>query len=340
MKNNLLDEKSSYSGQQRLRTTIDLCRYSPEQFEIRRDVALSELPGPGEGAGITWVHVCGLAASETVSGVCALFCIDALAVQDILNVNHPSKIEEKEKYNVVISKLFVRDEGVQAAIVQGDGFVLTFVETEETGLFDEVVGGIRSNAFRIRSRQSDYLLTVVLNGIAANHLAEINRIDASMDDLESQLLASANDKSLGARIQSLRRDYLRVKQTVLPLKEQYPKLLRSESPLIHKANRAFFNDVNDHILNVSQKVEICRETLASLVDLYIANNDLRMNDIMKRLTVVSTIFIPLTFLAGVWGMNFEQMPELSWKWGYPSAIGLMGLIGVSVYLFLRSKKWN
>ena len=108
---------------------------------------------------------------------------------------------------------------------------------------------------------------------------------------------------------------------------------------MHKVNRAFFNDVNDHLQFVLQTIEICRETLSSLVDLYISNNDLRMNDIMKRLTIVSTIFIPLTFLVGVWGMNFKIMPELDWQYGYVYAWILMLLVGGAVYWFFRKKKW-
>ena len=108
---------------------------------------------------------------------------------------------------------------------------------------------------------------------------------------------------------------------------------------MYKANCAFFNDVNDHLQFVLQTIEICRETLSSLVDLYISNNDLRMNDIMKRLTIVSTIFIPLTFLVGVWGMNFKMMPELDWRYGYCFAWALMIIIGIMVYAFFRKKKW-
>ena len=130
-----------------------------------------------------------------------------------------------------------------------------------------------------------------------------------------------------------------MKKSVLPLKEQYVKLLRGENLLMHKVNRAFFNDVNDHLQFVLQTIEICRETLSSLVDLYISNNDLRMNDIMKRLTVVSTIFIPLTFLVGVWGMNFKLMPELDWQYGYFFAWSLMVVIGIIVYAYFRMKKW-
>ena len=132
---------------------------------------------------------------------------------------------------------------------------------------------------------------------------------------------------------------MKVKRDVYPLKDQYNRLLRAENLLMHKANRAFFNDVNDHLQFVLQTIEICRETFSSLVDLYISNNDLKMNDIMKRLTVVSTIFIPITFLAGVWGMNFEFMPELDWRYGYLMAWALMIIIGGGIYLFFKKKGW-
>lgn len=126
----------------------------------------------------------------------------------------------------------------------------------------------------------------------------------------------------------------------MPLREQFQRLLRSDSGLVRKASRPFFNDVSDHLQNAVQLVEGCRETLSSLMDLYISNNDLRMNDIMKRLTIVSTIFIPLTFLVGVWGMNFERMPELHWRYGYAAAWGVMLVVGVAAYFIFRAKRWR
>mgnify|MGYP002536589046 CR=1 FL=1 len=167
----------------------------------------------------------------------------------------------------------------------------------------------------------------------------ISSIDDALEDLEEELLTITDENDIGIQIQSLRRQYMLMKKSILPLKEQYVKLLRAENLLIHKVNRAFFNDVNDHLQFVLQTIEICRETLSSLVDLYISNNDLRMNDIMKRLTIVSTIFIPLTFLVGVWGMNYKWMPELDWRYGYLFAWILMGVIGIVVYLYFRKKKW-
>ena len=129
-----------------------------------------------------------------------------------------------------------------------------------------------------------------------------------------------------------------MKRSMMPQKEKYIKLVRGEHSLIHKANRHFYSDVSDHLQFVLEAIEICRETLSSLVDLYYSNNDLKMNNIMKRLTVVSTIFIPLTFLVGVCGMNFQFMPELGWKYGYMYACGYMVITGIAIRLWLYRKK--
>jgi len=286
--------------------------------------------------------------TETIRQICTHFEIDFLILQDILNAEHPTKIEEHENYIVLITKIFhpyekKEDElcelqQQQVCIILGHNFVLTFLENE-TDFFDDISAALRNNILKIRSRQTDYLLSVLLNSVIGNYITIVSSIDDSLEDLEEELLTISEGKDIGIQIQSLRRQYMTMKKSVLPLKEQYVKLLRAENQLIHKANRAFFNDVNDHLQFVIQTIEICRETLSSLVDLYISNNDLRMNDIMKRLTVVSTIFIPLTFLVGVWGMNFKTMPELEWQYGYFFAWGLMITLGIIIYLYFKKKRY-
>ncbi len=298
---------------------------------------------------INWLQVHGMKDTETIREICSHFEIDFLVLQDILNANHPTKIEEHDKYIVLILKLFYpnthkgEDEldellQQQVCIILGSNYVLTFLE-KETDFFDDVNTALRNDVLKIRSRQTDYLFSVLLNSVMGNYISTISSIDDALEDLEEELLTITEGYDIGIQIQALRRQYMLMKKAILPLKEQYVKLLRAENLLIHKVNRAFFNDVNDHLQFVLQTIEICRETLSSLVDLYISNNDLRMNNIMKRLTIVSTIFIPLTFLAGVWGMNYKWMPELDWRYGYLFAWLVMGIIGIIVYLFFKKKNW-
>lgn len=343
MNNNLLSERLSYNGSSKTVTQMHLCTYSEESVEethARKFSTINEKIKPGA---INWLQVRGFDNTETVRQVCEHFEIDFLVMQDILNVKHPTKIEEHERYTVLILKVFGYNRKgdlsqQQISIIQGTDYVLTFAENK-TDFFDNVTEAIRGNVLKIRTRQSDYLLSVLLNNVMGNYTATISEVDDALEDMEEELLTITDKTDIGIQIQERRRQYLMMKKAIFPLKEQYVKLLRAENLLVHKVNRAYFNDVNDHLQFVLQTIDICRETLSALVDLYISNNDLRMNDIMKRLTVVSTIFIPLTFFAGVWGMNFKFMPELGWEYGYFGAWVLMLVVAVIVYIFFKKKKW-
>lgn len=351
MKNNLLSEKLIYNGESQTPTHLHLCVYNEAEIQEVTADKFRPVTEALNNERTNWLQVHGLRNTELIREICTHFEIDFLVLQDILNANHPTKIEEHEKYTVLILKIFrfvssEEDstdalnelEQQQVCIIQGNNYVLTFTENE-TDFFDDITAALQNDVMKIRGRQTDYLLSVLLNSIMGNYITTVSDIDDSLEDLEEELLTIANGKDIGIQIQSLRRQYMLMKKAVLPLKEQYIKLLRVENSLMHKVNRAYFNDVNDHLQFVLQTLEICRELLSSLVDLYISNNDLRMNDIMKRLTVVSTIFIPLTFLVGVWGMNFKMMPELDWRYGYLAAWVTMAIIGLIIYGYFKKKKW-
>ena len=309
MKNNLLSEKLIYTGDSLAPTHLYLCTYSTTEIQESSGNTFQSIKDTLDNTHINWLQVHGMKDTETIREICSHFEIDFLVLQDILNANHPTKIEEHDKYIVLILKLFYpnthkgEDEldellQQQVCIILGSNYVLTFLE-KETDFFDDVNTALRNDVLKIRSRQTDYLFSVLLNSVMGNYISTISSIDDALEDLEEELLTITEGYDIGIQIQALRRQYMLMKKAILPLKEQYVKLLRAENLLIHKVNRAFFNNVNDHLQFVLQTIEICRETLSSLVDLYISNNDLRMNNIMKRLTIVSTIFIPLTFLAGV-----------------------------------------
>lgn len=349
MRNNLLSEKLVYTGHSKVSTKLHLITYDSNEIHETSATDFSTIQKALNKDQINWLQVQGLKDTELIREICDHFSINFLIIQDILNANHLTKIEEHDDYIVLILKLFRHSENQeedesdellqqQVGIILGDNFVLTFLEND-SNFFNDVHTALRDNILKIRNRQSDYLLSVLLNGVIGNYINIVSSIDDALENLEEKLLSIHTQKDIGAQIQALRRQYMLIKKAVMPLKEQYIKLLRAECTLMHKANRAFYNDVNDHLQFVLQTIEICRETLSSLVDLYISNNDLRMNDIMKRLTIVSTIFIPLTFLVGVWGMNFQFMPELNWKYGYLFAWLLMFIIGIIVYLYFRKKKW-
>lgn len=343
MKNNLLSDQLVYNGVSTTATHLHLHRYNKNEMEEFSGETFKPLQKEIHKDSICWLQIHGLQNTEIIREISEYFGINFLVMQDILNIHHPTKIEEYDSHLVLIMKLFHSDKNKQLikqqiCIIQGENFVLTFSESDSL-FFNDVAMAIKNDVLSIRNRQTDYLLSVLLNNVMGNYRNTITEIEESLEEMESSLLSISSSNNLGAKIQNYRRQYMRIKRSVYPLKEQYSKLLRSESNLLHPSNKVFFNDVNDHLQFVLQTIDICREILSSLVDLYISNNDLRMNDIMKRLTVVSTIFIPLTFLVGVWGMNFKSMPELEWQHGYLIAWIIMIITAILGYLFFKKKKW-
>ena len=339
MKNNLLTEKLAYNGESRTKTHVHLLRYTADRFEESLCDDFTRFEPGKDPAEKLWVRVHGLEDAACIQEVCTRFGVDFLAVQDILNVDHPSKVEVFDDYNFLISSIVCHDRTSRVRLVQGSNFVLSFSEGE-SAFYDGVVEALRNNVLKIRQRTSDYLFSVMINELTANSIAGPLSTATAPATLEPELIPAPDSRDVGARLQNSRRRYMELKRIVLPLKEQYMRMLRSDVGLIREENLPFFNDVNDHLLHVSQLIDSCRETFSSLMDLSAANNDLRMNDIMKRLTIVSTIFIPLTFLAGVWGMNFRYMPELEWRYGYAMAWCVMLAVGVAAYFIFRTKRWR
>ena len=343
-KNNLLSEQLNYNGASRTPTHLHVCSYNATSVERHKTETADGLDLLLKKECINWIQVHGLQNAGTIRQVCERFNVDFLTTQDILNANHLTKIEEHDNYNVIILKLLSRNQDGEylpqhLGIVQGDNFLITFTE-QETDFFNEILSALDKNVLKIRNRQSDYLLSVILNSVMANFMSVLSAMEDELDDLEERFLSSDSYEDPGIdEIQTYRRNYRLIKKCILPLKEQINKLFHTENQLLHKVNRPFFNDVNDHLQFALQTLEGCRDMVGALIDLYISSNDQRMNSIMKQLTVVSTIFIPLTFLAGIWGMNFHFMPELDWKYGYVYAWALMIVLAVGIYYYFKHKKW-
>ncbi|MGL5937282.1 MAG: magnesium/cobalt transporter CorA [Phocaeicola sp.] len=344
-KNNLLSEQLKYTGSSKIKTHLHLHTYDDKGVDMVESSNFSEIKKHLKSDKMNWLQVHGLENVDIIRHVCEHFHIGFLTTQDILNVNHLTKIEEHDKYNIIILKLLNRTdeesdyEPQQVCLVQGGNYVITFSETD-TEFFNDVAKAIENNILRIRTRGSDFLFSVLLNNIMASFMSIISHIEETLELMSDTMLSEKNRDEVGIEhIQYYRRQYFLIKKTIQPLKEQYNKLLRTENGLIHTPNIPYYNDVYDHLQFVIQTMEACRETFSSLIDLYISNNDLRMNNIMKQLTVVSTIFIPLTFLAGIWGMNFKIMPELDLDYGYLYAWSAMLVTGITVYIYFKRKKW-
>lgn len=331
-------------GDNKLPTKINLYSYNSKTVNSHIDISPAVLNECLDNDNMTWVHITGLRDTDIIKDVFLQFGIDFLTRQDVLNPEHLPKIEEHDEYNVVIMKMLYRGdsndyEPAHFCVIQKKSVLVTFAE-KESDIIKDVVSALYDNTLKIRQKQVDYLLSVIINGVVSSYMSIIAKMEDDLEDMEESLIVTGTYKNFTAEsIQQFRKNYRTIKKCVSPLKEHFSKLLHLDNSHIMESHYPFFNDVNDHIMYVQQTMENCRDLMAAIGDLYVSQNDRKLNGIMKQLTIVSTIFIPLTFLAGIWGMNFEYMPELSWKYGYAMAWGLILLTGIALCIFFRHKKW-
>jgi magnesium transporter len=225
----------------------------------------------------------------------------------------------------------------QVSLILGSNFVLSFQE-EQGDVFEPVRERIRNSVGRIRSSGADYLAYALLDIIIDEYFVTLEQIGGAMEDLEEEVLDNADATTL-ERISDLNRELVLLRRGIWPARELLSSMLRSESSLIRKRTTPFLRDAHDHAVQIIEIVESFRDVMASLRESYKTTVSNRMNDIMKVLTIIATIFIPLTFIAGIYGMNFQNMPELGWQYGYFAALGLMVLLGAGLAGYFKWKGW-
>jgi magnesium transporter len=216
--------------------------------------------------------------------------------------------------------------------------VITLQESEGD-VFDNVRARIRHGKGRIRTMESDYLLYALLDAIVDHYFVVIETLGNKIEDLESDVFNGIQEDNITKQIQDLKREILRVRRAIFPLREVISRIERHESPLINAKTTAFFRDIYDHIIQVTENIDIYREMVWSLMDMYMSTISNKMNEVMKVLTIMASIFIPLTFFAGIYGMNFEYIPELKFKYSYFILWGIFILIVVGMVMYFRRKKW-
>lgn len=343
MENNQIAEQYQYSGMHsEITTQFLLISYDKESMTELQSDSYAEILLAMQPSKINWLIVKGLTNTEAISHICQNVGLGRLEIQDILNPNHPAKIETSPNHIlIVLNECYQEEDALKQehfTLLMKKDLLITFQETE-LHLYKNVKEAINENKTQIREKNSDYLLSVLLNNTIGNYITLLLQLEDTLGELEDTLLEQTEGKDIRTQIQKTRKEYRMIKQTVGILNEEYSQLFIPDNTLIGSQAKSAYSDVKDHLKYAIQLLESCRETLSSLSDLYVSNNDLRMNRIMQRLTVVATIFIPLTFLAGVWGMNFKVMPELNWSYGYPLAWIIMIITGLFLWLFFARRKW-
>ena len=317
--NRHLADRYFYAGEHDTVTRISLTQYNADTLHTR-EIKTNETSFKKfvDGNSINWFQVSGLTDSEAVTRIVNEFGMHNLDAKDILTPQHVVKIEEYDKHMLIVLNSSYYDTNMEInsehiSILITGNVVISFTESNNP-VFENAYKAIESNMLNIRRKNSGLLLAFLLNTIIANLVESASKVEEMLEDIEETLLDIKNDQgNMGLLIQQRRKEYMVIRKNSQPLKEQFAKLLRTENGIISSDILPIYNDLS--------------------------NNDLRMNAIMKRLTIVSTIFIPLTFLAGIWGMNFKMMPELDWQYGYGIAWSLMLLTAISTWLYMRKKDW-
>jgi magnesium transporter len=325
---------------------IHLIAYDAEELVERHGKTLADIEGAPIGPPRVWIDVQGLADVELIRGLGARYGLHPLAIADIVHVDQRPKVESYDDHLFIVLRLPHQDPGFfteQLSIVLGRGFVLTFQE-REGDCFDPVRDRLRQTGSPIRGRSSDYLAYRLIDTLIDSYFPILERLGERIEDLEEHVLA-APAPARATAIHRARRQLLELRRVLWPQREVASRLAREELPGIDPANRVFLRDCADHAFQLLDMVEVQRELAASLLDLHLSGLSARMNEIMKLLTIIATIFIPLGFIAGLYGMNFDpdispyNMPELEWRFGYVYALALMAAVAFGLLGLFYRRGW-
>jgi magnesium transporter len=343
-KNSNLNEKPVYTGPFKTATRCECMLYSPQEIVEKTMSDPEQIQAMIGDEAITWISVRGMTDADFIIRLVKDFGLSELNAKDILTTQHLITIEEYDQHLFIVLPVSYTIDGEavteQVALIAGANHLISIQESDHP-LFETIRADIRNRRYlKYSSRKADFLLASILNEVITAYADEVVQLEDRLENLEDQLLdIKQMHTELIHEIQDNRRTMIHLRKLLFPFKEQLAKLLRVESGWINSQQIPYFKDIYDQLLYILQNIESCREILSSLVDLYLNNNDLKMNIVMKQLTLIATIFIPLTFLVGVWGMNFKFMPELDWRYGYLLAWGLMLAIGVGVWRYIKRKDW-
>jgi magnesium transporter len=293
--------------------------------------------------GITWINIDGLHDEKSIEEICTFLGVHKLSMEDILSVGQRPKLEEYNDYLQAVIKLLSIDamedtiEYEQLTFILKGNVLVTF--QEKTGdVFNSVRNRIKEAKGSVRKKGADYLLYALLDLVVDHYFTILDSFGEKLEDLETELLNNP-DKSTLNKLHGLRRETLLLRRTIYPLREMVGKFEKLEEPIINSDIRVFIRDLYDHTVKVIENIEVLRDMTTGLLDLYMNSTSNKMNEIMKVLTIMSAIFIPLTFIAGVYGMNFINMPELQTKNGYFIVLGVMFTVFLGMLVFLKRKKW-
>ncbi len=325
---------------------ITVMGYGPDAYEEAELTGVAELDRFQGKWPVLWVNVDGLADAAVIDAIGKRFGLHPLALEDVLNTHQRAKVEQYPDHLFVVARVVSLGdggpEGEQLSIFLGEGFVVTFQERQGDPL-DPVRRRIREGRPLMRAAKADYLAYAILDAVVDHYFPMLEAYGEYLDDLEDEVIYRA-DRTMISKIHKTRRDLLAIRRSAWPLREALNSLIRDENVLVGDNTRIYLRDCYDHVLRIVDLLENDREITSGLMDVYLSSLSNKMNEVMKLLTIIATIFIPLTFIVGVYGMNFDRaspynMPELGWRYGYLATWGVMVVIAVIMTIYFWRKGW-
>jgi magnesium transporter len=325
------------------KVTITLFDYDETSVREKEVESIEECFSYRDSTTVTWINIDGLHEVDVIEKLGTHYNLHPLTMEDILHTGQRPKMEDMEEYIFLVLKMYSYDKEAgriwseQISLILGAGFVLSFQEAEGD-TFNAVRDRIRKAKGRIRRRGPDYLVYALIDSIVDEYFLVLETFGEEIQTLEKELTEDPSQETLHT-IHNMKQEIVFLRKSVWPLREAVNNLERAESPLITDALTIFLRDLYDHIVQVIDVVETYQDVLTGMQDLYLSSVSNRMNEVMKVLTIFASIFIPLTFVAGIYGMNFEFMPELKWRWSYPILWAFIITAGVGMLSYFKRKKW-
>lgn len=333
----------SYVGKkQSTFTDIDIINYNKDVYKKLESKHIEDAFNFKGTDCTTWININGLNNVDEIGKLGEHYDLHPLTLEDIVNTNHIPKIDEFDNYLFIVLKmLYFKDDDIlvyeQLSLVVGDDFVLTFQEADGD-IFNELRDRIATSKGRIRGLGSDYLMYAIIDAVVDNYLSIIEAFGDKIEDLEDSIFNSDTDITASS-IQAIKREVLKIRRSVFPLREVINRLDKTECKIIDKKTHSYLRDLYDHIVQVNESIDLYRELIWSLMDMYMSTISNKMNEVMKVLTIIATIFIPLTFIAGIYGMNFDNIPELHYKYSYFILWAVMVALFILMLIYFKKKKW-
>jgi magnesium transporter len=321
---------------------VELISYNNETVLMEENKPIDEILQQCDRNRKNWINVDGLSDRNVVSRVADNFDLHHLLIEDILNVDHQPKTDELEGHLFLTMKMFYRfDEDKidyeHISFVLGKNYLLSFQE-KEGDIFAGIRARIKQDNGIIRKRGTDYLLYRLVDTIVDSYYSVLEKIGEQVETIEENISKNPTVEDF-QQIQKIRKEFIYLRRVVYPLREAINKIVKNESGFIDEKNEKYFADVYDHVIHLIDSLDTYKDLTSTMMDLYMNTINYKMNEVMKLLTIITTIFIPLSFIAGIYGMNFDNMPELRWENGYFGVLSIMGVIFILMILYFRFKKW-